>query len=53
LSLDLNLPKSPPLPPAADGKKVSLPTITQLLKCLNVLKICFMNIYTGRHSITI
>lgn len=24
LSLDLNLPKSPPLPPAADGKRVSL-----------------------------
>ena len=24
LSLDLNLPKSPPLPPAADGKKVNL-----------------------------
>jgi len=24
LSLDLNLPKSPPLPPAADGKKVGL-----------------------------
>ena len=31
LSLDLNLPKSPPLPPAADGKKVCVETKLWLL----------------------